>query len=604
MHLFLNYSIIHRYGIINLRRSNMSKLNYKKIIFYSAVLFSLLFAYYFLTSNGLGNKPFYLQLRRFIPMSIICVLTTYTILTVVRKSFFISFAITSLLWLLVYPIAYKVTFAATMPFFSHHFDIVFACYSFVGLTSISVLALHFNLNKPWKIILSILQLPLIILPILEIVYYLYYGNCITEAAILSIYQTNPEEAKEFLLQNAGYWGIIIAVVSIMICLALLYKTNNKNLHLIPQASLSKKQLIFLSLTAIAATIYSFTNTLPKTGIMQLNTDVHDYFIAINKFNEEHKTTLQNLQIELPAKQLTKPNTIIVVIGESASRTYMSAYDNTYTDKDTTPWLRQQKSNPDFIVFKNAYTSRVNTVMALERALTEKNQYNSMEFRQSATIIDIAKKAGYYTSWYSNQGTTDVADTPITVVGKTADTAKWTNQNLSTIRYDGTLLNYLKEVDPSKNNFIVLHFMGSHDNYQNRYPVEFAKWGDPSKNEPVLNYYNSLYYSDYLLSQIYKYAKENLNLQAMIYFSDHGAEPTKKRNPDVNSLVANRIPLFVYLSPEYQAIYPQTSTALKQNEAKYFTNDLIYDMICGILNIKSNRYDETQSIASDKYKFTR
>lgn len=116
MHLFLNYSIIHRYGIINLRRSNMSKLNYKKIIFYSAVLFSLLFAYYFLTSNGLGNKPFYLQLRRFIPMSIICVLTTYTILTVVRKSFFISFAITSLLWLLVYPIAYKVTFAATMPF--------------------------------------------------------------------------------------------------------------------------------------------------------------------------------------------------------------------------------------------------------------------------------------------------------------------------------------------------------------------------------------------------------------------------------------------------------------------------------------------------------
>ena len=28
------------------------------------------------------------------------------------------------------------------------------------------------------------------------------------------------------------------------------------------------------------------------------------------------------------------------------------------------------------------------------------------------------------------------------------------------------------------------------------------------------------------------------------------------------------------------------------------------MICGILNIKSNRYDETQSIASDKYKFTR
>ena len=70
---------------------------------------------------------------------------------------------------------------------------------------------------------------------------------------------------------------------------------------------------------------------------------------------------------------------------------MSAYDNPRTTNDTTPWLREQKNNPDFIVFKNAYTSRVNTVLSLERALTEKNQYNSLEFRQSATIIDIAKK---------------------------------------------------------------------------------------------------------------------------------------------------------------------------------------------------------------------
>ena len=27
-------------------------------------------------------------------------------------------------------------------------------------------------------------------------------------------------------------------------------------------------------------------------------------------------------------------------------------------------------------------------------------------------------------------------------------------------------------------------------------------------------------------------------------------------------------------------------------------------MCGLLNVKSSQYDETQSIASDKYKFTR
>ena len=91
---------------------------------------------------------------------------------------------------------------------------------------------------------------------------------------------------------------------------------------------------------------------------------------------------------------------------------------------------------------------------------------------------------------------------------------------------------------------------------------------------------------------------------MLYFSDHGTDPYGRRNPDVNTFVANRIPMFVYLSPEYQKLYPQTTEALKHNEAKYFTNDLVYDMVCGLLNIRSNHYDDTQSVASDRYKFTR
>lgn len=580
------------------------KFNYKKLLLYSIALYTILFAYYVLTSNGLGNKPFYLQLRRFIPMTLLLVITISVLLTQVKRSFFCSFSIISTAWLLVYPICHKLTFTKTVPFFSNHFDIVFACYSFLGLAALSYLAIKAKFRKPLILLLSIVQLPLLVIPILEIAYYIYYGNCITEAAILSIYQTNPEEAKEYILQTIGYNGIIAVFVSLVLFYVLLYKLNSKTMTINPNALVNKKQLIFCTIAGFTATIYAFGNTLPQTGIFTLNNNVRAYFYAINQFNTEHKVTLDSLQVTPSKKHFSKPSTVIVVIGESASRTFMSAYDNPQTTNDTTPWLRAQKSNPDFIIFKNAYTSRVNTVLSLERALTEKNQYNSLEFRQSATIIDIAKKAGYYTSWYSNQGTTDEADTPITIIGKTADTKKWTNQDLNTLQYDGTLLNYLKEVDSTKNNFIVLHFMGSHDNYQNRYPVEFAKWGDPNKNEPPLDYDNSLYYSDYVLSQIYAYAKENLNLQAMLYFSDHGAVPNGRRNPDINPFAANRIPMFVYLSPEYQTLYPQTTASLKHNEAKYFTNDLVYDMICGLLNIKSNRYDESQSIASDKYKFTR
>ncbi|MDO4920616.1 MAG: phosphoethanolamine transferase [Phascolarctobacterium sp.] len=578
------------------------KKDFFRIVIYSAVLFCLLFGYYVLTSNGLGNKPFYLQLRRFIPMSIICVITVRLLLAQVSRKFFISFAITSAAWMLAYPVLYKLTFTKTVPFFSHHFDIVFAIYSFVGLTALTFLALRKNLSKIARLILSVLQTSLLLLPLLEVAYFFYYGNCITEAAVLSIYQTNPAEAKEYILQSLGYGGVLAAALGIDVIFTGLYRVNGNHLHLITAAQPAKKSLIFLSVAALAATIYSFGNAFPQTGIMTLNSDVRRYFYAVNEFNVLHKQTLKDLRVSPSEPAFAKPSTVIVVIGECASRNFMSAY--TATPTDTTPWLRRQKANPDFIVFKNAYSTRVNTVMALERALTEKNQYNDLEFKQSATIIDIAKGAGYYTSWFSNQGTTDVSDTPITIVGKTADVAKWTNQDLSTVQYDGALLNYLKAVDPQKNNFIVLHLMGSHDNYQNRYPPEFAKWGDPSKNEPPLNYDNSLYYSDYVLSQIYQYAKDNLNLQAMLYFSDHGTVPNGRRNPDMNPFAALRIPMFVYLSPEYQQQYPATTAALKKHQAQYFTNDLIYEMVCGLLNVESNRYDETQSFASPKYKYTR
>lgn len=489
-----------------------------------------------------------------------------------------------------------------MPFFSHHFDIVFACYSFAGLTALSILALYIKAGKPWKILLSMIQLFLIAIPILEITYYLYYGTAISEAAIMSIYQTNQEEAKEFIIQNLGSIGVVAVAILIIISFLLIYKINTQNLELLPNSKLTKKQLIFLALVGISATVYSFANALPQSGIMQLNTDVRNYFTAIKKFNSYHDENYQKLIVSHEDK-IQKPHTIILVIGESASRTYMSAF-NDKASYDSTPWLKAQKSNQNFYIFPHAYTSWGQTVPSLERALTSKNQYNNIDFNQSTTIIDIAKKAGYYTCWFSNQGTIDVADTPITLVGKTADNAKWTNQDPSVQQYDGALLNYLKTVDPNKNNFIVLHFMGSHDNYQNRYPREFAKWGNPDVNEPVIDYHNSLYYSDYVLSQIYKYANENLNLQAMVYFSDHGASPDHKRVADKFGFVSLRVPLFVYLADTYKQAYPQVAKSINANHNKYFTNDLMYDLVCGLLDIKSNQYNPKHSILSEQYEFTR
>lgn len=65
-------------------------------------------------------------------------------------------------------------------------------------------------------------------------------------------------------------------------------------------------------------------------------------------------------------------------------------------------LTAMKSNPDFTLFTNAYSCVWYTVPVLEHALTESNFYNNKPFNESISIIDMAKKAGYKTYWFSNQ----------------------------------------------------------------------------------------------------------------------------------------------------------------------------------------------------------
>lgn len=63
-------------------------------------------------------------------------------------------------------------------------------------------------------------------------------------------------------------------------------------------------------------------------------------------------------------------------------------------------------------------------------------------------------------------------------------------------------------------------------------------------------------------------------------------------------------MWIYLADEYQKAHAQVASTLKGHRDMYFTNDLVYDLMCGILDIKSNHYDETQSLASPAYRYTR
>ncbi|MBD3878633.1 MAG: phosphoethanolamine transferase [Quinella sp. 1Q5] len=541
--------------------------------------------------------------------------------------------LTGLAWLITFPLLYTWTYQRQWFMSLIYYDFAVGTAIFILLTSAEVLLAKSRLAAAS---MSLLNLFFCLIPLVELVYYCLTWHCLSPASLMAIYLTNWHEAGEFLRAMIGLPNLLIIFAVIGLLLRLAFKAHVNFGRRLPTLDTERTAAAAIALICSFAALIHYA---PQTSMAGLWKTVTDYAAQTQLYSQGRAARLADLTIDAEQTLAAKAKgTVIFVIGESASRDYMHAYNPAFPFDDT-PWLESKlnkllptpalpddaKINPDyeatpdntprltpaagkFIIFKNVYASWTQTVPVLQRALTEQSQYNDKEFFESVSIVDVARKAGYKTYWFSNQGRYGEFDSAITLVAKTADVSEWTDDTFDFSELeDEVLLRFFENIDPNENNFIVFHLMGSHIYYNSRYPRRFKKWVTANGTGMMLaapSYANSILYTDYVLSKIFDYAAQNLNLQAMIYFSDHGEDLEISHNPDVFRFEMLRVPMFIYLSPEYEATFPDLTTTLENNHAKYFTNDMFYDTFCGLINAPSNRYDAGQDFSSATYRFNR
>ena len=535
---------------------------------------------------------------------------------------------TGLAWCATFPLLYTWTYQRQWFMSLIYYDFAVGTAIFILLTSAMIL-----LRSP--LIICVLNLIFWLIPLTEIIYYCMTWHCLSPASLMALYLTNWHEAGEFIRAMIGIPTAAIIFLAIGFFMRLAFKSHKKFLRTL---TLDRKK-ICAAVIALVGSLSALIYYAPQTSMAGLWKTVTDYAAQTQLYSQNRAERLADLKIDaaqtLPAKL---KGTVIFVIGESASRTYMHAYNPDFPFDDT-PWLDSKlekispipnlpddaKINPDykatadntpnltpaqgkFIIFRNVYASWTQTVPVLQRALTEQSQYNGKEFFDAVSIVDAARKAGFKTYWFSNQGRYGEFDSAITLVAKTADVSEWSDDTFDFSELeDEVLLKFFERVNPAENNFIVLHLMGSHIYYNSRYPRAFKKWVTRDGTGMMLaapSYANSILYTDFVLSKIFDYARANLNLQAMIYFSDHGEDLEISHNPDVFRFEMLRVPMFMYFSPDYEKIFPDKVAVLESRRAEYFTNDMFYDTFCGIINAQSNRYDAAQDFSAAEYKFTR
>lgn len=560
------------------------------------ILYALCIQWQFIVSLGLGQDNIDAMLRGLIPAvgAVVVALALY----VQNLSFrtLAAPALVGLSWIITGPyLAYITLINGNTVYLNNIYDIYNGLFLFAVLFLLSMTAKQFLPRVISALVMTGLLLLVVAVNVMQWAYYSLYQSCITTSGSLIIFQTGPAETLEYLHSLGA--GMIIGTMFLLFLIIAFFFGTHYMIPSLPKTTVYKKILPLLSLLVIVPSVWIlYDELLPNSFPVRTFLDTHDYLERAKLYAENHDDKYAALQ----AVQLNPrlgPNTVIVVIGESETRTLMNAY--TPSAPDNTPWLSAVKEDPHFTLFTNVYSCVWYTVPVLEHALTESNFYNTKQFNESISIIDMAKKAGYKTYWFSNQGSVGVADTPISLIAKTADVSEWVDQDLKESTLDGALLQFLTKVNPNEKNFVVLHIMGSHIEYRNRYPAEFQKFDDGKINQEA-DYDNTILYTDWFLSQVFDYARDNLHLDAMLYFSDHGSDPSIARQPDGASFKVLRIPMFTWLSDDYMQRNPEITTTLKSHAQSYFTNDLVYELVCGILNMQSPAYDDSISLASPKW----
>lgn len=428
-------------------------------------------------------------------------------------------------------------------------------------------------------------------------YYRIFGAGFTSTDMISVLLTNSKEAMEFLQSHLGLGSLVLVLalfIIYMIFVGWLIVKGSRIDENGEATSPSRIQKIVIAVLTIAALV-TIAHWIPRIFPAWPYHVAHKYLVGAGKMKQFHDKNLSDLSVETENKM---PGTMILVIGESANRDHLKAFNADYP-VETTPWLSHETENPSFILFDRAYTNFPMTAQSLSMYLTNRNQYNGIKEGGMVTITDVANKAGYDTWWISNQ-TPSADNVAISVSAESSKETRWTRP---TGNDDMKVLAYLKEVPKEGNHFIVIHIEGSHDRYRDRVPPDFEKIHVNSHSSKVNDYDSSILYTDKVLQEIYDYAKDNLNLNAMVYCSDHGEDMEYFHGASRFTYDMARVPFFVYLSPAYQQKYPDTVQVLKAHRHTIFTNDLMYDTLCGILQLYNSDYSPAFDLSQSAYSLT-
>ena len=457
----------------------------------------------------------------------------------------------------------------------------------------------------WSVILSI---PLFA----HVFHYLKFGIAPAEYSYISVIETNNKEVFEFISTYVGLRELLIWISLLIIpaiLTVLVSKINKYHFNLKLKFGIGLILLILNLINMSYEKNLFFQQYLKYEETKKELAKLHYWNKIVNQRED---------QVKIINQDSTENQTHIMIIGESLSKVHMSLYG--YPRK-TNPEL--EKIRDELFIFNDVMSPHCYTTGSIIKSLTLRDHEHEKKAMVETTLMDVLKKAGYKTYWITNQPILGNHENVISAIANLCDSVIPVNQsNLypDEYFYDELVLDKVNEILKKNNGrkYIFVHLMGSHVDYTLRFPEHFKKFADDDANgiemkefigkyelRKLNEYDNTVYYNDYVVSEILKKVKSKNDYSSLLYFSDHGDEVVdeikfighNEGKPTKNMFT---IPFVAWVSEKYRSEnLEKVNNFNRFLDRKYQTDDLIYSAL-DLINLKPNFYDSTQSIFDSNF----
>lgn len=328
--------------------------------------------------------------------------------------------------------------------------------------------------------------------------------------------------------------------------------------------------------------------------------------------------------------------VVLVLGET------SRYDHWQVNgyaRETSPRMAKR----ELVSFDSCFSVANLTTVSVPFILSRATPTHQELYLQEKSVVDAFHEAGYETSWIADQSFNNHF---LLRIAESCDHTHYFMPRNHELLLDTVLLAPIKErTHPNppykggseKPQMMVVHSLGCHFKYSQRYPDEFQHFVPDMKgmrigalipdfdsisegirlnnqrNSPALvknvqnvlvnSYDNAIRYTDYFLDSLIEILEESGRPAVMVYVGDHGENlMDDERHMLLHGTYAGsvweyHVPLFVWMSEEYKAMYPDKMTTLRRNKGKKMTTMYLFHSLLHLGGIRYRHIDLNRCIDS-------